>query len=367
MDHFFSGVLGLTVENIMMFLIGFFLIWLADKNTASSSFLVSLGFGMILANIPFTPIAAEGSTVAFFLKDGFFLEVLPLALLVMLGAASDLSYLIRWPASLFYSIPAQLGFFVVLSAASACGFTMKQAAAISILGSVQGPSAIYVATQFAVGLLGPIALVAYLHPLLQPILQPPLIKLLTSKEDRRICMDETRMRRPVSQKAKILFPLGITLAAGLIVPLAAAMIGLFLFGNLLRECVLIKCPEPLEKTNALKWGTGIMGFFIGTAMGADVFLTPETAVLAGFSLLAILLDVACGVLFIKMINLVLTKKTNPMLGACGVSFLPASAGVIADMAREENLGNNMLDYANSIHTANGIISVIVSGLVLICI
>ena len=368
MDHLFSGVMGLTGGNITMFLIGFFLIWLAVKNKVSSSFLVSLGFGTILANIPFTPIAIEGSPITFLLRSGIFLELLPLALLVVIGAMSDFSYLIRWPGSLFYSIPAQFGFFVVLSAAAAWGFTMKQAAAVSILGAVHGPAAIYVATQFAIGLLGPIALIAYVHPLLQPILQPPLIKLLTSKKDRCIRMDEARMHRPVSKSAKILFPLAITLAVGLIAPFAATMIGLLMFGNLLRECVLLKYPETIAETDVAKCLTGIMGFFIGATMSADTFLTPEVAVLTGFSLLAILLGVACGVLFIKIINIALTKKINPMLGACGVSFfLPSSANILADVACEENHGNSMTCYANSIHAANGIVSVIVSGLVLICI
>ena len=365
MDHLFSGVMGLTDGNVIMFLIGFLLLWISVKNDVTSSFLASLGFGTILANIPFMPIAAEGSPITFLLKGGIFLELLPLALLVVIGAMSDFSHLIRWPASLFYSIPAQLGLFAVLSAAAAWGFTMKQAAAISILGAVQGPAAIYVATQFAVGLLAPIALMAYLHPLLQPIIQPPLIKLLTTKKDRCICMDDARMQRPVSKTAKILFPVGITVVVGLIVPLAVTMIGLLMFGNLLRESVLLKCPETLAKTAVSQWGTAMMGFFIGIAMGADTFLTPEVAVLAGFGLLAILLDVAGGVLFIKIMNIGLTQKINPILGACGVSFFRVSAKVIADMAGEENARNSMIGYANGIHAANGIISVIVSGLILI--
>jgi len=367
MDHLFSGVMGLTVGNATMLLIGLFLIWLAVKNDVSSPFLASLGFGTILANIPFMPIVAEGSPITFLLKGGIFLELLPLALLVAIGMMSDFSYLLRWPVAFLYSIPAQLGLFAVLSAATAWGFTMKQAAAIGILGAVQGPAAIYVATQFSIGLLAPIALIAYLHPLLQPVIQPPLIKLLTSKKDRCICMDEARMQRPVSRRVRILFPIGITVTAGLIAPLAVTMISLLMFGNLLRECFLWKYPTMLGKTDTTKWGAGIMGFFIGVTMGADTFLTPEVAVLTGFSLLAILLDVASGVLFIKIMNNVLARKVNPMLGACGVSFLPASARIIADLASAENQGNNIVSHAISIHSAAGIVSVIVSGLVLICI
>ena len=367
MEHFFSGVAALTVTNIGMLLTGLIVIWLAVKEDGSRFFLAFLGFGMILANIPFSPIAAEGSPIAFLLKGGIFFELISLLLLVMFGAASDFSFCLRWPVSLLYSIPAQIGLFAVLPAAAIWGFTLQQAAAIGTLGAVPAPAAIFIATQFAHGFLAPIALVAYLYPLLQPVLRPPLVKLLTNREERCILMPEEKLLRPVSRKAKILFPLGITLLVGLIAPLAVTMIGLLMFGNFLRECLLIRQPDLLLRSRAASWCEGVMGFFIGLTMNAELFFTPQVAGLAGLSLFAVLLDIAGGILFIKFMNHFLSKKINPALGAYGVSFLPASIRTATPAAITDNPQTNIILYACSMRSAAAVVSVVVGGLVLLCV
>jgi len=366
MDHLFVGIMAVTVDNVIMYCIGLFLILLAVKTDVSPAFFLPFGFGTILANLPFAPILTETSPVAFLLKGGLLLEALSLILLLMLGAMSDFSCFLRRPSSFIYSIPANLGLFAVLFAATALGFTEKQAAAIGILGSIHGPAAIYVATQFSQGLLAPLALLAYLGPLLLPVLQPPLIRLLTTPKERCLKINPMAEERPVSRRTKIFFSVGVVLLIGVTAPFALMMVCMLLFGNLLRESGLLILDSAEPKNKWMRLSTGLLGFLIGVTMGAGSFLRPEVAMLIGLSILAIVIDTASGVLCIKMMNRVFAKKVNPMLGVCGISYIPVAARIVADMALQEDKENCILPYAQSIHSAAGVTAVIIGGILLAC-
>jgi len=364
MDHLFVGMTAVTVDNIIMYCIGLFLIILAVKTDVSSAFFLPFGFGTILANLPFVPILTETSPIAFWLKGGLLLEALSLILLIMLGAKSDFSGALRRPSSFIYSIPAHFGLFAVLFAATGLGFSEKQAAVIGILGAVHGPAAIYVATQFSQGILAPLALLAYLHPVLLPVLQPPLIRLLTTPQERCFKIHFTAEERPVSRRTKIFFSVGVVLLIGVTAPFAVMMVCMFMLGNLLRESGLMNQELSETKNSWIQLSTGVLGFFIGITMGANSFLRPEVALLAGLSMLAVVVDTASGVLCIKIANRVFAKKVNPMLGVCGISYLPISARIVADMALREDRENDILCYAKSIHSAAGVTAVIVGGILL---
>lgn len=357
------GILSLGYKQVIMLLLGSVLIWLAIKKDYEPALLLPIGFGTLLANIPFSSAIGEDGILTILFKFGILTELFPLLIFIAIGAMIDFSPLLKNPFMLLFGAAAQFGIFFTMCAASAFGFSLKEAASIGIIGAADGPTSIYVASRFAQNLLGPISVAAYSYMALVPIIQPPVIKLLTTKKERKIRM-ESAASGEISQTIKILFPILITLIAGLIAPVSVALVGFLMFGNLIRECgVLNRLSETAQKELA-NLVTILLGLTIAASMTADRFLQVPTLIIIALGLVAFIFDTAGGVLFAKLLNLFLKKKINPMIGAAGISAFPMSARVIHKMGQKEDPHNFLLMHAVSANVAGQIGSVIAGGLIL---
>ena len=275
----------------------------------------------------------------------------------------DFEPLLQQPSMLFFGASAQLGIFLTMVLAGLAGFTLREAAAIGIIGAADGPTSIYVATKFARNLLGPISVAAYSYMALVPIIQPPVIRALTTPEERRIKMSVSGAK-PVSKTVKVLFPIVITLIAGFIAPISLALVGSLMFGNLLRESGVVDRLSKAAQNELSNVVTLLLGITIGSTMIASEFLTPQTILIICMGLVAFILDTAGGVIFAKILNLFLKNKINPMIGACGISAFPMSARTIHKMAQEEDPSNFILMQAVGANVAGQIASVIAGALIL---
>ena len=369
MQGLFIGLTALTWKQVVMMAIGGILIYLAIRKEYEPALLLPIGFGTILVNIPFSSVLDQvegGQTVAgalsIFFRAGILTEIFPLLIFVAIGAMIDFSPLFRKPMLLLFGAAAQFGIFFTMIAATLLGFGLKEAAAIGIIGSADGPTSIYVASRFARNLLGPISVAAYSYMSLVPIIQPPVIKLLTTREERRIRMDGSQ--RPISRTTLILFPILVTLLTGFFAPTAVALIGFLMFGNLVRECGVLKKLSLAAQNELSSLVTLLLGITIASTMTADRFLQLSTLFIIGLGLVAFIFDTAGGVLFAKLLNLFLKRKVNPMVGAAGISAFPMSARVIHTMGLKEDPSNYLLMYAVSANVSGQIGSVLAGGLIL---
>jgi oxaloacetate decarboxylase beta subunit len=275
----------------------------------------------------------------------------------------DFTPLLKNPSMLLFGAAAQLGIFVTLAVATLLGFDLKQAGAIGIIGAADGPTSIYVANRFARELLPAISVAAYSYMALVPIIQPPIIKLLTSREERKIHMDYHS--GDVPQVIKIVFPIAITLIAGIFVPASVALIGFLMFGNLLRECGVLDNLAKSAQNELANIVTIFLGLSIASTMKGEAFLRPQTLLIFVLGLIAFIFDTAGGVLFAKLMNLFRKhNKINPMIGACGISAFPMSARVVHQMGQKEDPFNFLLMPAVSVNVGGQIASVIAGGLIL---
>lgn len=369
MQELFAGALAITWQQVIMIIVGGVLIYLAIKKEYEPALLLPIGFGAILVNIPFS--AAIDQTVNgekvhgvlnVFFEAGILTEIFPLLIFVAVGAMIDFSPLLKKPFLLLFGAAAQFGIFFTMMSATLFGFSLKQAASIGIIGAADGPTSIYVATRFAKDLLGPISVAAYSYMALVPIIQPPVIKLLTSKKERLIRMESTA--KSVSRTTLILFPILITILAGIIAPTSAALIGFLMFGNLIRECGVLNKLSKAAQNELASLVTILLGITIAATMTAEKFLQVQTLIIIALGLVAFIFDTAGGVLFAKFINLFLKKKINPMIGAAGISAFPMSARVIHSMGQAEDQFNFLLMHAVSANVAGQIGSVIAGSLIL---
>ena len=274
----------------------------------------------------------------------------------------DFSVLLRNPFMLMFGAAAQFGIFCALLLATLLGFELKVAAAIGIIGAADGPTAIYVAGKFAKDLLGPISVAAYSYMALVPIIQPPIIKMCTTHAERKIRMDS--YYSPVPKSIKVLFPIIITIIAGIIAPASIWLVGFLMFGNLIRECGVLEKLSKAAQNELASLVTIFLGLTIASTMTADKFLNIQTLFILGIGLIAFMADTAGGVLFAKFLNLFLKKKVNPMVGAAGISAFPMSARVIQRMGQAEDKQNFLLMPATSANVAGQIGSVIAGGIIL---
>ena len=265
--------------------------------------------------------------------------------------------------AMLFGAAAQFGIFATIVIAAMLGFNLKQAAAIGIIGAADGPTTIYVATRFAQDMLGPLSVAAYSYMALVPIIQPPVIKLLTTKEERLIRM-EYEEQEPVSKTALVLFPIMITLIAGIIAPISVALIGSLMFGNLIKVSGVVERLSNSAQNELANLVTLLLGITIGSTMSAEKFLIVEVGIVLGLGLVAFIFDTAGGVLFAKAVNLVVKKKINPMIGACGISAFPMSGRVVAKMALAEDPTNFIIMHAIGVNVAGQICSVVAGGVVL---
>ncbi len=371
MEGLMVGLTSMTWQMFVMMIIGGILIFLAVKKNYEPTLLLPIGFGAILANIPYTSVldqvegghVVEGALSIFF-RVGIMTEIFPLLIFVAIGAMIDFSPLFRNPKLLLFGAAAQFGIFFTMILATLLGFDIKEAASIGVIGSADGPTSIYVATRFAPNLLGPISVAAYSYMALVPIIQPPIIKLLTTKEERRMRMDGGGNDRKISRATLVLFPILVTILTGLFAPTAVALIGFLMFGNLIRECGVLNKLSLAAQNELASLVTLLLGITIASTMTADRFLQVSTLFIIGLGLIAFMFDTAGGVLFAKLLNFFLKKKVNPMIGAAGISAFPMSSRVIHTMGLKEDPTNYLLMHAVSANVSGQIGSVLAGGLIL---
>jgi sodium ion-translocating decarboxylase beta subunit len=368
-----GSVTHLTWANLVMMTIGGVLIYLAIAKEYEPVLLIPIGTGAILANIPGAGMGVNLQAVAsgeqteglFYVlyRAGIETELFPLLLFIGIGAMTDFGPLLANPRMVLVGAAGQFGIFAVFLLALATGlFTLNEAASIGIIGAIDGPTSIYVSSQLAPHLLAPIAVAAYTYMSLVPIIQPPIMRLLTTRQERTIHMPY--MERPISKRTRILFPIVVTLMTGFIAPQASPLIGMLMFGNLMRESGVVDRLVKSASNEIANVTTILLGLTIGATMVGESFANLQTLVILVLGVLAFALDTAAGVLFGKLLNLLTRGKFNPLVGAAGISAFPMAARVVQKVAREEDYTNFLLMHAMGANTAGQIASVLAGGIVL---
>lgn len=400
-----SGFTGINLQMIIMYLVGLTLIVLAIKKNYEPMLLLPIGFGAILVNLPqavvkfatakeLDPFVTQfvqdnpaarslfedklnyifdGAGQAFhyepgilevLLNAGILNELFPVLIFIGVGAMIDFTPLFKNPVMIFFGAAAQFGIFATMIVAIALGFDLKPAAAIGIIGAADGPTAIYVASKFAKEYFAPISVAAYSYMALVPIIQPPVIKLLTSKKERMIRMEYREEK--VSKFVLIAFPISVTIIAGLVAPISVPLVGSLMFGNLIRECGVLERLSQAAQNELSNLVTLLLGITIGSTMLAENFLNVKTLAILGMGLVAFIFDTAGGVLFAKVLNLFRKEgnKFNPMIGAAGISAFPMSARVIQRLAQKEDPTNFVLMQAVSANVSGQLGSIVAGGLIL---
>ncbi len=372
---FFSGM---GVGNFIMILIAFFLLYLAIKKEYEPMLMMTIAFGMLLTNLPGAGLFHEelfagghvhwadfkdGAGLLDYLYLGVKLGIYPCLIFVGVGAMTDFGPLIANPKSFLLGAAAQIGIFATFIGAYALGFTPEQAGSIGIIGGADGPTAIFLTARLAPELLGPIAVAAYSYMALVPVIQPPIMKLLTTKEEREIKMQQLR---PVTKKEKILFPIIIASIISLLLPDAAPLIGCLMLGNLMKECGVVDRLSKTVQNELMNIVVIFLGLTVGATATADTFLKLETIKIIVMGVIAFGVATACGVLFAKLMNLFLKdgSKINPLIGSAGVSAVPMAARVSQKVGQEANPSNFLLMHAMGPNVAGVVGSAVAAGLLL---
>ena len=364
-----SNLMAITWQQMVMWVIGALLIYLAVKKGMEPTLLLPMGFGAILVNLPFSGAIdqiyngelEEGALDVLF-RAGISNELFPLLLFIGIGAMIDFGPLLSNPKMLLFGAAAQFGIFFTLGLASLFGFELKDAASIGIIGAADGPTAIVVANFFKSNYIGAITVAAYSYMALVPIVQPPIIRLITTRKERLIRMPYAP--ESVSQRTKILFPIVVTIIAGVAAPRSVALIGFLMFGNLVRECGVLGSLSQTAQDVLANLVTLFLGITVATKMRAELFVTPETLLILCLGLVAFVFDTVGGVMFAKFLNLFSKNKINPMVGAAGISAFPMSARVIHRMGQQEDNQNFLLMHAIGANVSGQIASVIAGGMIL---
>ena len=365
----FGNVRNLTVPMVLMWIIGAVLIWLGIRKKMEPALLVPMGFGAIFVNLPLSGavtqmldgVLTEGPLDILF-QSGISNELFLLLLFIGIGAMIDFTPLLANPTMMLFGAAAQFGIFFTLSLATLFGFSLQDAASVGIIGAADGPTSIFVADYFSSRYLGAIIVAAYSYMALVPIIQPPVIRLITTKEERRIHMDY--QGGSVSRTARILFPVCITIVAGLIAPRSVALVGFLMFGNLIRECGVLDSLSETAQGTLANLITLLLGITVASQMRTENFLNVQTIFILLLGLVAFVFDTVGGVLFAKLLNLFRKNKINPMIGACGISAFPMSARVITQMGLQEDPTNVLIMQATGVNVSGQIASVIAGGLLL---
>jgi len=374
-----SGLANLTAGQTIMMLVGLVLLYLAIARKFEPLLLVPIGMGTLLVNIPGAGMYAEptydanghleaaGGLLYYIFHIGIESGVFPLLIFIGVGAMTDFGPLLANPKMLFLGAAAQFGIFatvlgaVALSSSGVVDFSLMQAAAIGIIGGADGPTSIFVATKLAPELLGAIAVAAYSYMALVPIIQPPIMKVLTSADERKIVMKQLR---PVSRTEKICFPLTVLILVALFLPSAAPLLGMFCFGNLMKECGVVERLSDTAQNALINIATIFLGLGVGAKMSADSFLNVETIGILLLGLVAFCIGTSTGVLMAKIMNLFLTVKINPLIGSAGVSAVPMAARVSNKVGLEANSQNFLLMHAMGPNVAGVIGSAVAAGVMI---
>ncbi|MDD3192839.1 MAG: sodium ion-translocating decarboxylase subunit beta [Oscillospiraceae bacterium] len=369
MADLFSNVTQIQWQMVVMWAIGGLLIWLAIKKEMEPTLLLPMGFGAILVNLPWSgavnqtyPTGMEEGPIDVLFNAGIANELFPLLLFIGIGAMIDFGPLLANPKMMLFGAAAQFGIFFTLSLARFLGFSLEDAASVAIIGAADGPTSIFVSQFFHSNYIGAIIVAAYSYMALVPIVQPAVIKLITTKKERQIKMDYAASG--VSKPVRILFPILITAIAGIIAPRSVALVGFLMFGNLIRECGVLGSLSQSAQKELANLITLLLGLTVSTKMQWQAFLNPQTLMIMGLGLIAFVFDTAGGVLFAKFLNLFTKKKINPMVGAAGISAFPMSSRVVHKMGLAEDPTNFLLMHAAAANVSGQIASVIAGGLII---
>ena len=365
LSELFANVGNVTWQHAVMWCIGGVLIYLAIAKKMEPALLLPIGFGTILVNLPLSGAVTQGEEVGvltLLFDSGIANELFPLLLFIGIGAMIDFEPLLSNPKLFLFGAAAQFGIFFTLSMARLFNFDLHDAASIAIIGAADGPTSIFVANVLNSQYIGAITVAAYSYMALVPIVQPPVIRLLTTKTERRIRMAYTP--GSVSKTTKILFPVLITAVVGIVSNRSAALIGFLMFGNLLRECGVLNSLSDAAQNVLSNLITLILGIAITAHMTAAEFLRVDTLLILGLGLIAFVFDTVGGVLFAKIMNLFVKNKVNPMIGAAGISAFPMSARIIQKMGQQEDPQNFLLMHAVGANVSGQIASVIAGGIIL---
>lgn len=362
----FSNLGNITWQMLVMWAVGGLLVYLAIVKKMEPSLLLPMGFGAILVNLPLSGAITQGDTVGpitELFEAGMSNELFPLLLFIGIGAMIDFGPLLERPWLMLFGAAAQFGVFFTFFLAGFF-FDLRDAAAIGVIGAADGPTAIYVANVLGSKYLGAIMVAAYSYMALVPIVQPPVIKMCTTRKERLIRMPYKSGN--VSKLTKILFPIVVTIISGIVAPTSVALVGFLMFGNLIRECGVLNSLSETAQNVLANLITIVLGLTVAGQMTADQFVQPDTILILCLGLVAFVMDTAGGVMFAKLLNLFLPagKKINPMIGAAGISAFPMSGRVVNQMALKEDNQNFLLMYSISVNVSGQIASVLAGGLIL---
>ncbi len=369
MSFLYENLLAITYQQVLMWVIGGALIYLAIKKDMEPTLLLPMGFGAIMVNLPFSGAVSQmvdgvlhSGPLSTLYDAGIANELFPIILFIGIGAMIDFAPVLTNPKLMLFGAAAQFGIFFTLCVASMFFPNINDAASIAIIGAADGPTAIVVAMKLGSKYLGPIMVAAYSYMALVPIIQPPVIKLLTTRKERLIRMSYKGAQ--VSKTTRILFPIIITVVAGLVAPSSVALIGFLMFGNLIRECGVLNSLSETAQNVLANLITIFLGITIASQMQAEQFLQFETLLIMFIGLVAFIFDTAGGVLFAKFLNLFLKEKINPMIGAAGISAFPMSGRIVHKMGLKEDNQNFLLMHSIGVNVSGQIASVIAGGLIL---
>ena len=367
-----TGLYGLTAgvthlfsqggPNAIMLLIAAVLLYLGVKKEVEPLLLVPIGFGCMLVNIPLSDLMEPGGLLRILYEMGIANELFPLLIFVGIGAMIDFGSLLENPRMLLFGAAGQFGIFLTLLLALALGFPALEAVSIAVIGACDGPTAIYVASQYAPQLLGPISVAAYSYMALVPIIQPPIMKALTTPRERVIRM--APIKKSVSQQTKLLFPIVVTLVTGLLAPKGLPLMGTIMLGNFMRECAVVVRLQKASENEIANVVTLFLGLAIGGTMEGHAFLKPTTLMIFGMGFVAICLDTVAGVLFGKLVCRMTGGKVNPLIGAAGISAFPMAARVVQAQGQLYDKKNHLLMHAAGVNTGGQIGSVVAAAVML---
>ena len=374
-EHFLATPATDWVKILVMWVLGGLLIYLAIKRDMEPALLLPMGLGTILVNLPFSGAVtqiiegtAEIGALSVLFETGIANELFPLLLFIGIGAMIDFGPLLSNPKLLCFGAAAQVGIFLTILLAAVIGtalpgtFTLQDAAAAGAIGTADGPTSIFLANYYGTKYMGAILVAAYSYMALVPIIQPPCIRLVTTKKERQIRMPYAK--ESVSKTVRILFPIVVTIVAGLAAPRSAGLIGFLMFGNLLRECGVLNSLSETAQNALANLITILLGITVAVQMQAAMFVTWETLLILALGLFAFVFDTIGGVLFAKLLNLFIKNKINPMIGACGISAFPMSSRVVHKMGLAEDNQNFLLMHAAGVNAGGQIASVIAGGMIL---
>ena len=360
--HLLAGIQALKWSQAAMMAVGGLLIYLAIAKEYEPVLLLPIGMGCLLANLPLSALIGEEGLLTLLYRIGVRTELFPLLIFLGVGAMMDFRPLLAQPVFALMGAAGQFGIFGTLMLAVLLGYNLNEAASIGIIGAIDGPTSIYVSSLLAPHLLGPIAVAAYSYMSLVPIIQPPIMRLMTTKAERRIRMEYAP--RPVSRLALILFPLVVTLIVGILVPQATPLIAMLMIGNLLKESGVVERLSKSAQNEIINVATILLGLAIGSTMTAASFLNLRTLGILLLGLLAFGLDTVAGLLFGKLLCVLSGRRINPLVGAAGISAFPMSGRLVQRIAQEEDFSNFVLMHAMGANTAGQLGSVIAGGVLL---